>query len=107
MPNKRQIQFAEEVAHAASLFLLRESNHESLITVTRADTTSDLKHARIYLSVLPSRFEDDALLFAQRRTTDFRQYLKAHTRLGHLPHIDWLLDEGEKNRQRIDDLTRQ
>lgn len=106
MSNKRQMQFAEEIAHAASEFIVRESNSESLITVTRTEVSPDLKRARIYLSVLPEQFEADALLFTQRRTTDFRQYLKDHTRLGHLPHIDFVIDEGEKNRQRIDDLTR-
>ena len=100
------MQVSEIIAHAASEFLARESNRESLITVTRADVSPDLKNIKIFLSVLPEQYEEIALLFIKRRTTDFRQYLKTHTRLGHLPHVDFLIDEGEKNRQRIDDLTR-
>jgi len=106
MSGKRNIQVAELIAHAAGEFIARESNRESLITVTRAEVSPDLKHAVIFLSVLPRQFEDIALLFMKRRTTDFRKHLMSSTRLGHLPHIDFLIDEGEKNRQRIDELTR-
>lgn len=107
MESKRQIQFAQEIAHAAGEFLARESNRESLITITRAEVSPDFKRATMFMSVLPVQFEDNALLFMKRRTTDFREHLKKNTRLGHLPHIDFLIDEGEKNRQRIDELTRQ
>lgn len=107
MSNKRQTQVAEVIAHAAGEFIARESNRESLITITRADVSPDLKHVNLFMSVLPIQFEDTALLFMKRRTTDFRKYLTSSTRLGHLPHIEFLIDEGEKNRQRIDELTRQ
>jgi len=106
MSSKRRTQVAEVIAHAASEFLARESNRESLITVTRADISPDLKEIKIFMSILPERFEAEALLFTRRRISDFREYLKKNTRMGHLPHIDFLIDEGEKNRQRIDDLTR-
>ncbi|MBM3261701.1 ribosome-binding factor A [Candidatus Kaiserbacteria bacterium] len=106
MSDKRTIQIAQEIGHAASEFIARESNRGSLITVTRTELSSDQKHATIFLSVLPRDHEDEALLFVKRRTTDFREYLRQHTRFGHIPHIEVVLDEGEKNRQRIDDLTR-
>ena len=53
MASKRQIQVAEIIAHAAADYFARESNYESLITVTRADVSPDLKNAMIFLSVLP------------------------------------------------------
>lgn len=106
MAGRRVIQVAETIAHLAGDFFARESNRQSLITVTRADVSPDLKNVKVYLSVLPEKFESNALEFAKRSRSDFRDYLKEHASLRYLPTIDFVIDLGEKNRQRIDDLTR-
>ncbi|HEY4522381.1 MAG TPA: ribosome-binding factor A [Candidatus Paceibacterota bacterium] len=106
MPSRRQTQIAETIAHAAGDFFARESNRESLLTVTRADVSPDLKNVTIFFTVLPEQFEETALHFAKRNRTDFREYLKTHTVMKFLPTIDFEIDFGEKNRQRIEDLTR-
>ena len=107
MTSRRQIQVSETLAHTAGDYFARESNRESLITITRADVSPDLKSVKIYFTVLPEKFEIAALNFAKRSRSDFREYIKKHTALNRLPHIDFAIDSGEKNRQRIDDLTRQ
>ncbi len=94
------------MAHKAADFFARESNRESLITVTRADVSPDLKNVQIFFTVLPVEYETAALNFAKRSRTDFREYLKKHASLQRLPNVDFTIDDGEKNRQRIDDLTR-
>ena len=106
MPSRRQIKVAEAIAHMAADFFARESNAQSLITVTRADVSPDLKNVKVYLTVLPEKFEDTVLAFAKRNRTDFREYVKHNSVLRHLPNFDFEIDYGEKNRQRIDDLTR-
>jgi len=106
MGSQREMQLAETIAHLAGDFLARESNGQSLVTVTRADMSRDLKTATIYLSVLPEKYEGAALNFAKRKRADFREYLKERSVLRYLPTIDFALDMGEKNRQKIDKLTR-
>lgn len=106
MASQRQIQVAESIAHVASQFFARESNYESLITVTRADVSPDLKNVNIYFSVLPVEKEESALHFARRNRVEFRNYLKKHSRLKMLPFVDFEIDYGEKHRQHIDELTR-
>ena len=105
-PSRRQTQVAETIAHTAADFFLRESNRRSLVTVTRADVSPDLKNVLIFLSVLPESAESDVLLFAKRNAVEFKEYLKKHASMKFLPHVDFEIDYGEKNRQRIDDLTR-
>ena len=87
-------------------FFSRESNGKSLITVTRADVSPDLRNVKIYFSVLPESFEQHVLNFAKRNRTEFREYIKAHARMQYLPNVDFEIDLGEKNRQLIDTLTR-
>lgn len=106
MASRRTIQISQEIAHLAGDFFARESNRQSLITVTYADTSADLKNVRICISVLPETHEAAALDFAKRNRNRFREYLKEHSRLKFLPTVDFAIDYGEKNRQRIDELTR-
>lgn len=106
MASQRQTQVAETLARLAADYFARESNRESLITVTRADVSPDLKNVIIFFSVLPERYEEPALHFARRSRTDFRTFIKEKASLRYLPNIDFQIDYGEKNRQRIDDLTR-
>ncbi len=103
---RRPEQTNESIAHHAALFLARESNHESLITVTRSNMTSDFKNVTIYLSILPESQAEKAIAFAKRVRTDFREYLKQKTSMHPIPTVDFVLDLGEKNRQRVDELTR-
>ncbi len=102
----REIQVAEELQHHAADFFARESNAQSLITVTRTVMGQGLKTAMIYFTVLPESFEKTALAFAKRSRSDFRDYVKKHSAFHPIPTIDFEIDMGEKNRQRVDDLTR-
>jgi ribosome-binding factor A len=106
MGSKRQTQIAQLITERAADYFARESNYLSLITVTRADISPDLKNVIVFLSILPVSAEQEALEFAKRSRSEFREFLTEKTRLKHVPTIDFEIDYGEKNRQRIDDLTR-
>lgn len=101
-PSRRQTQLAETYAHLAGVFFARESNSESLITVTRADISPDLKNATIYLSVLPESAEEKALHFAKRERSALRDFIKSKTVVNQIPTFEVVIDYGEKNRQRVD-----
>jgi len=106
MASRREVQVAQAVAEHAADFFARESSVAALITVTRADMSSDLKRATIYISVLPQSKEEEAIKFAKRARSDLHSYIRAHSFLHPTPVVDLEIDYGEKNRQRIDDLTR-
>ena len=88
----------------AGEFLVRQSNRTSLITVTRAILSDDLKRVDILLSVLPNEKEKDALIFANRMTTEFKEYIKKNSRIRILPRIHFSADLGEQHRQHISAL---
>ena len=85
-------------------FLSRASNRTSLITVTRVILSDDQKRVDILLSVLPKEAEKTALIFANRMTTEFKEFIKKKSRIRILPRIHFSLDFGEQNRQRIEEL---
>ena len=102
----REAKMTEIIQQCAADFILRQASNQSLITVTRTELSSDQKTAIIYLSVIPTTEEQKALAFAKRERSAFRDYIKAKSAMQHIPTMDFQLDFGEKNRQRIDDLTR-
>lgn len=106
MTSRREIQMSEAIAHMAGDFFARETAVKALITVTRSDVAPNFKTATIYLSVLPHTHEKEVLTFAKRARSDFREYMKNHSFFHPLPIVDFKIDYGEKNRQRIDELTR-
>ena len=105
--SRRQNKVAEEIAHKAGVFLaLYVRAGGALITVTRADIAPDLKNVTIFVSILPKSREEEMMKTLKRLRTDFHEYLKDKTVLRNVPTVDFVLDIGELNRQRIDALTK-
>jgi ribosome-binding factor A len=104
--SERQLKVSGELQKIAADFFERESNGASLITVTRCEIGSDLKYARIYLSVLPESKEEAAIHFAKRMRPELRAYAKKRLKMKVLPFFEVELDYGEKNRQHVDSLLR-
>lgn len=96
---------AETFSHLAAEFINKESNRQSLITVTGTRMSSDGKRADILLTVLPEDKEYDAIEFLKRKRSEFRDFVKTNTRGRIIPLFDFVVDEGEKNRQEIDRLS--
>lgn len=98
---------ASLLAKFAAQYLENESNQESLITVTRAEIFEKGKRAIVFFTALPQTKEVGALEFARRRRNDFRRFVAAKKSFGLVPNIDFQIDFGEHNRQRIDELSHQ
>lgn len=104
---ERSEKVANFIKELAAKFLGKENNRTSLVTVTGCTTSPDLKRATIFFTVFPESKEHDALDFAKRKRGEFRDYLKENFKGKIVPFIDFEIDQGEKNRQKIDDLLRQ
>ncbi len=95
-----------EVIHRlAAEFIRAESTKSSLITVTRVEISPTGKEAKIFFTTLPETQEDTALKFLERKNPEFKSYLREHSRIGFIPHIDFHIDYGERNRQRLDEIS--
>ena len=88
---------------AAEYFSI-ESNKGSLMTITRVDVLDKGKRAIVFFTALPREKEEEALEFAKRRRNDFRRFVMNKKSFGFTPRIDFCIDLGEHNRQRIDEL---
>lgn len=96
----------ELIRELAAEFFSRESNRQSLITVTGVELGERGGKATILVTVLPQDHEEAAIGFIHRQLGDFREYVMAHARMMRIPYFDVRIDAGEKNRQRIDEIGR-
>jgi len=105
--NSRADKMKKELMRLAALFFAQNSNRQSMITVTSMNIAPDLKRATIGISVLPESQEEQAVLFAGRRTRDMRDFMGSHINTKFIPRLEVVIDQGEKNRRRIEDLSRE
>ena len=94
------------IREAAAYFVALHSNRTSLITVTRVEISKEGKEAKIFISVLPEEKEADAIDFLKRQRGAFREYLGEKVKSYPLPYVDFLIDVGEKNRQRLEEISK-
>ena len=106
MKGDRLQKLNKEMRKAFSEFIERESNKESLVTVTRCDTSPDLANVIVHVSVLPVHLEEKVIAFLNRRQVDARSYMKKRVVCRRIPKVTFMIDLGEKNRQHIDQLLR-
>jgi ribosome-binding factor A len=106
MPQRNE-KVSNQIKELAASFLERENNRTSLITITRANVSPDLKRATIFITVLPDSKENDALNFVKRQLKNLREFLKKNMPIKIIPFLSVEIDLGEKNRQKIDELLRE
>lgn len=103
-PSKRQLKVNQELKKIAQNFFQRESSGSSLITVTNAEVTPDLRTANVFITVLPESKEAAALDFAKRMRGDLRTDIKRYMPIKIIPFVEIEIDKGEQNRQKIDEI---
>ena len=103
--SQRQDKMAKELIKVVNEFLTDMSNRTSMITITRADISPDFKRAAVYVSIFPDDKEEEAFVFLQRQTRHLYPFLKTRLKVKFIPLVEFKLDLGEKNRQRIDQLV--
>lgn len=104
--NDRHDRVRSLLKELAATFIQHEANTDPLITVTNADISPDYKRATIFITTIPEEKQEVALVFLKRYAGEFRQFVKKKINMKTIPHIDFVLDVGERHRQNIDELSR-
>ena len=89
----RVAEIVREVAASTILFELKDPRVKG-VTVTRAEVSADLQHAKVYVSVMGSEKEQQLTMHGLRSAAGFVQTRLADrltTRF--VPHVTFVLDE--------------
>ncbi len=107
MTSARQDKMRQLLREIVAQFFSRESGLRSLITVTDVTISPDFKRATVFITTIPESEESNALDFAKRKRSELRDFIADTAKLRTLPVFEIKIDEGERNRQRIDELLNQ
>lgn len=103
----RKVKATELFKKLAASFIQQEANADPLITVTNVDVSPDIRRAIIFFTTIPDGREHDALIFLKRNGTNMRNYFKQKARIKNIPHLEFMVDAGERHRQHMDELVRE
>ncbi len=107
----RHERLAEEILHEVSSMLAGELKDPRLagsLGVTEVRVSADLKHARIFVSVMGSEAERASTLAGLTAAAGYvRHELTERLRLRRGPEIHFLLDRSEEYGRHIEELLRQ
>ncbi|HTU89134.1 MAG TPA: 30S ribosome-binding factor RbfA [Gemmataceae bacterium] len=93
----RVAEAVREVASETILFELRDPRVK-LVTVTRAEVSGDLQHAKVYVSVMGTDKEQQLTLRGLRHAAGFIQSkLARRLQTRFTPTLHFVLDQGVKN----------
>lgn len=107
MPGRRPERLAEQIKEEVSLIIAGEVEDPRVgfVTVTEARVTPDLKHAKIYVSVLGTKEEVKESLAALKHASGFiRTSLGAVLRMKRTPDLHFVYDETTETAARIEEL---
>src|SRR5579884_3608590 len=87
---------------------LKDPRVAGLVSLTEVETSADLRHARVYVSVFGSDEERRSTLSALRHAAGFlRHEVAQRVTLRHMPELDFQLDSSIERGDRILQLLRQ
>jgi len=110
MPGRRPERLAEQIKEEVSLIIAGEVEDPRVgfVTVTDVKLSADLRHAKVYVSVIGSENEVKGSLAALRHATGFiRHQLGAALRMRHTPELHFDYDDAEARAARIEELLRE
>ena len=104
MKHHRLARVAEAIREAASeaiLFHLRDPRVK-FTTVTRAEVSADLQHAKVYVSVMGSDKDRNLTLHGLKSAAGFIQSKVAdRMKSRYVPIVEFVLDEGVRNSMEV------
>lgn len=101
----RQTKVASLITEMAATYVQHEANTDPLITITRTTVSPDYRKATIMFTTIPSGKEKDAEIFLHRHAGELRRYLMKKIKIKIIPHLEFMLDVGERHRQHMDEVV--
>jgi ribosome-binding factor A len=87
---------------------IKDPRLAGLVSVTEVDTTTDLRHAKVFISVFGTEEERASSLAALRSATGFlRREVAQRVTFRHMPELEFHLDTSLEHGDRIMRLLRQ
>jgi len=106
MPSKRINQLNSLLQQKLGEIFLTEFNFPppALVSIIRVETTGDIRHAKVFLSVIPDEYGAGALALIKKRLPFLQHELMKTLVLQRIPTLHFVIDLREKKAQKIEAL---
>ena len=103
----RVSEVVREVAASTILFNIKDPRVKG-VTVTRAEVSADLQHAKIYVSVMGTQAEQKLTMHGLKSAAGYVQtQIAERLTTRYVPHVTFMLDDGVKKSIEISKLIRE
>ncbi len=105
--NTRLLKINAEIQKAVSEVILYDLNNPKIygiVSITKVDTTSDLSHCKIYVSIAEKEKQQDIFNEIKKASSFIRKNLSKKVILRKTPLLDFYLDNTVENAQLIDEM---
>lgn len=110
MNNNRQIRINDEIMRETATIIrteLKDPRIASMVSVTKADTTADLKYCKIYVSVLGTDKQKADTLEGLKSCSGFiRKELARRINLRNTPELKFIIDDSLDISFKMDELIK-
>ncbi|MDD4900668.1 MAG: 30S ribosome-binding factor RbfA [Patescibacteria group bacterium] len=107
MPRRIE-QLNDQLREELAILIVKEMPLKNgLITVSFVDCATDLKHAKIGISILPEKFSPSVLKKLKKLSGYFSQSLKKKLKIRQIPSFHWTLDTTESQAAKIEEIIKQ
>lgn len=79
---------------------------DGLITITGVDCSTDLSHAKVYVSVLPDHLTGTALRLLQKASSRIMDKAKRHIKFRRIPKLHWSFDPIERDYEEMEEIMK-
>lgn len=103
MASERMRKVNEEIRTQVSRIIAQEAELPlgAFVTVTQVDTSRDLKHSKVYVTILPDTLRGSTLSALHRSVASVQKMLGKHITMKFTPKLQFVLDEGQVKAQGI------
>ncbi|MBQ0017027.1 MAG: 30S ribosome-binding factor RbfA [Clostridiales bacterium] len=92
------------LSHTFTYDIHSEVLNGAIITVTKVDTTNDMKYAKVYLSIFPDANKDVVFNNIKQTIPFLRREVAHNVKLRITPELHLFLDDSLEYSQKIDNL---
>jgi ribosome-binding factor A len=100
----RRLEKVNSLLRQLTAAYLAKKINSCLLTITRVETSNDLKSAKIFISIFPEDKEKETLKNLEEKTDELQRYVGSQIKMKFLPRLEFEIDKSEKSRQKIEEI---
>lgn len=81
-----------------------QDQKDFLLSFTKVEVSRDLRHAKVFFLVYPTKFKGQAHAFLTGQTVDWQTTLNKKLTLKYKPKLNFIFDKGQENAFLVEEL---